>query len=603
VSGASRARRLAIAVASASLAVVSLAVACAPVQGTPLSDAPRNAGCPAINRCDAYVVPGAKTASQCTEGRCEYPRPDYAFTIVVNVPTSSFYGPGRTFVLTSADVSAQPGVTPRNPNCIPPTCVQLPELVAAEGKYRVTEAAATAAGLTLPEGTSLPVRVSFFPLVEGTADEAAPLGIPADALLTSSRLIRNGKEQPLEASYIDAVSVGRYLRVAYPEAPYDAYFPPAFTQLSVSERFLDEFLLGAAKTPLDDDTGDSRRATISRAEGLDGWRVWLIDSLTARRISSLHTLAGTKAEVVLHTVGWRQTSSPALKDDIEVLVAPPDAWLAVPRLQSRIINGQGLEQLVVPPVPGPAAVKGVVAHGEGDALTGIPSKVVFTSTRLRLLDGTLQPLLRYATSVSTDDTGSFRTVLPPGLYDVSIEPSEGTGFAKSKDTFDTSEALAKTYRPPLRTLVTGRVLLADGRPLSEAEILALPTRRTTTASAPIDPRPARTRTDREGAFSFEADQGQYDLVVDPEAGTGFPRLVQARSFGAGTADLGEIQVAPPSRLSFKILDPSQVGNPIVRAVVRVFAEAPGRGPPAVEIGRAMTNESGEIEILLAQQPR
>lgn len=596
---AARRRPWATEVALASLGLVAVAVACAPIEGTPLSEAPLNSGCPELTRCDAYVVPGAKTSAQCNEGRCEFSRPDYAFTVVVNVPTSSFYAPGRTFVLTSADISAQPGVTPRNPNCIPPTCVQLPELVAAEGKYRVTAAAAAAVGLPLPEGTSLPVRVSFFPLIEGTPNEAVPQGIPADPLLSASRLIRNGKEKPLEVSYIDAVSVGRYLRVAYPQPPYDAYFPPAFAQLSVSERFLDEFVLGDPSTPLDDPTGDSRRATVSRAEGLDGWRVWLIDSLTARRISSIHTLTGKKAEVTLHTVGWSQGTSSALKEDTEVIVSPPDSWLGVPRLQSRIISGQGLEQLVVPSLPGPASVKGVVAHGDGEGLTGIPAKVVFTSTRLRQLDGTLQPLLRYSTSVSTDDSGAFRTILPPGLYDVTIEPAEGTSFAKSKDTFDTSEALAKTYRPPPRTAVTGQVVLADGRALSEADVLAIPSRGGTS----FGPRPARTRTDRSGRFSFDTDQGQYDLVVEPQPGTGFPRVVQARSFGAGSADLGAIQVPPPSRLSFKVLDPSQVGNPIVRAVVRVFAEAPGRGPPAIEIGRAMSNESGEVEILLAQQPR
>ena len=594
--------RLVANVVLGALVAIAIGVSCAPIKGASLSAAPLNEGCPDINRCEAYVVPSAKTPATCNDGRCELGRPDYPFTIVVDVPTSSFYAPGRTFVLTSADVSAQPGVTPINTACVPPLCVQLPELVAAEGKYRVTSAVAAAVGLPLPDGTSLPVKVSFFPLLEGTQNEAVPLGIPADALRTASRMIRKGKEQPLEVSYIDTVSVGRYLRVAYPEAPYDRYFPPAFTQLSVSERFLDDFVLGDPKTPLDDETGDSRRATISRAEGLDGWRVWLIDSATQRRISSIHTLIGTTMSVALHTSGWSQATSRALKEDIEVIVAPPESWLAVPRLQSRLVNGQGLEQLVVPPVAAPAAVRGLVANGEGSVLTGVPAKLLFTSTRVRLLDGTLQPLLRYSAEVSTDDTGSFRTVLPPGLYDVVVEPLEGTGFARSRDTFDTSAALAKTYRPVPRTVASGRVLLADGRALAEADVIALPSA-LARSSTSLLPRPARTRTDREGSFAFEVDQGQYDLVVEPAAGTGFPRVVQARSFGAGTSALGEIVVGPPSRLSFKLVDPSQVGNPIVRAMVRVFAEAPGRGPPAVEIGRAMSDDTGQVELLLPQQPR
>jgi hypothetical protein len=195
-------------------------------------------------------------------------------------------------------------------------------------------------------------------------------------------------------------------------------------------------------------------------------------------------------------------------------------------------------------------------------------------------------------------------LLPQGFYDVTIEPAEGTGFAKVRDTLDTSRSLARTFLPPARTIASGHVVLSDGRPLAEAEILALPSAsKPAGAVAVLTPRPARTRTDENGAFRFELDQGQYDLVVDPQPGTSFPRVVQARSFGTGSADLGEIVVAPPARLSFTMKDPSQAQNPIARAMVRVFAELPGRGPPAVEIGRAMTGDGGECEILLAQQPR
>ena len=38
-------------------------------------------------------------------------------------------------------------------------------------------------------------------------------------------------------------------------------------------------------------------------------------------------------------------------------------------------------------------------------------------------------------------------------------------------------------------------------------------------------------------------------------------------------------------------------------LVRVFAELPGRGPPALEIGQAMTGPDGNCEILLAPQAR
>jgi hypothetical protein len=592
------------------LSALTLAIACSPIVAEPLSQAPLNSGCPDVNACDRYVVPNATTKAQCKKGSCEFGPPNYAYKIVVSVPSSSYFAPGRTFVLSSKDLATQPGLTTTSP-CKPPACIQLAPLVVATGKYRTTTAASKLVGLPLAEGTSLPVRVSFVKLADDdptskSLDEVAPLGVPVDAFFTSSRFVRATTQSPEEISYFDTLAAGRYLRIAYPEPPYDELFPPASGAVTERDGFFDEFVLGDKSTPLDDDTeaGDARRASVSRAEGLDGWKIWLVDAATQRRISTIRSLSGKKTDVRLDTVGQTKagSGSRALRDGVEVVVAPPEGWLGVPRLQSTLPGGQGLEAIDVPSFPGPVPVAGVVASGEGTALSGIAATLLFTSTGLRRTEGKVDALLRYSTVVATDETGRFATVLPPGRYEVTIEPAEGTGFAKSKDTFDTTDR-AKTYRPPPRTVARGRAMLADGRPLADADVLALPSGRPVVAPA-VRPRPVRTRTDREGGFSFQVDQGQYDLVVEPQAGTGFPRVVQARSFGAGTADIGDIVVPPPARLTFTINDPlNSRGNPIVRAMVRVFAEPPGRGPPAVEIGRAMTNTNGEVEILLAPQPR
>jgi hypothetical protein len=596
--------------AFAALTLLAVAVACSPIVAEPLSEAPLNAGCLDVHKCELYTLPGATVKSQCHDGRCDFGLPTYPYTVVVNVPDTSFYAPGRAFVLTNKDLTAQPGTVLGTSACKPPLCVPLQELVATEGRYLVSHDASAFVGRPLVEGTSIPVRVTLVPLIGSTLTEAVSVGIPAVDVLTSSlAVVQAGTtDKPPVIKYADAVSVGRYLRIAYPEPPYDQFFPPVFTPLSASVGGLltDDFILGAgvdAKSPLDDESGDTRRATVTRADGLDGWQVWLIDSATGRRISSLRKLSGTKMDVRLDTVGQTQATARALKDGVEVIVAPPASFIGVPRLQSALINGQGLGALDVPALPGPASITGVVALGEGTALTGIPSHLRFDSMRVRRKDGTPDPLLRYSTSVSTDDAGRFATVVPPGIYDVTIEPAERTGLSKMKDTFDTSAGLAKTYFPPPRTVVSGTVMLADGRPLAEADIRAIPSDVAVSSSTAVKPRPAHARTDRAGAFSFDVDQGQYDFVVDPQAGTGFPRLVQVRSFATGTATLDPIIIAPPARLSFTLKDPSRNGNPIGRAVVRVFAEPPNRGPPAIEIARSMTDDLGQCEILLAQQPR
>jgi hypothetical protein len=588
--------------ATLALALLSSAIACSPIQAEPLSDAPVNAGCPDVHGCDLYAIDGAPTKAQCHEGRCDFGRPpsDFAFNVVVNVPDSSFFAPGRTFVLTNKDLNAEPGTVAPATGCNPPLCVPLPDLVEAVGKYRVTSAAAGLVGFPLPELTSVPVRIAFVPLLGTTQIEAGRVGIPADPWVTDSahQAIEMG---PSEVGYRDSVVVGRHLRVASPEPPFDEFFPPVFNALTARRGGLnDDVVVGGTQAPLDDPTGDSRTATVTRADGLDGWSVWLIDSVTGRRISSRRTLSGKKAVVRLDTVGQSQPMSPALREGVDVIVAPPEGWLAVPRLQSRLVNGQGLESLDVPSLPGPVSVSGVVASGEGTALTGIESRLLFTSTRLTRLDLTPDPLLKYATSVSTDATGHFTTVLPPGFYDVTVEPAERTGFSKVKDTFDTSDKLGKTYRPPPRTITVGRVKLSDGRPLADAEVLAIASDKPVVGNA-VKPRPARTRTDREGSFSLELDQGQYVFTIVPQAGTGFPWGVQLTSIATGMADLGEISVSPPMRLAFQLKDPNR--NPIVRATVRIFAELADRGPPSIEIGRSVTAADGSCEVLLAQQPR
>ena len=599
--------------------------ACDPVVGTPFPQAPINACGAGQFPCDRYVVKGATKATcnvdeTTNRSRCDFGRPSYPYTIVVNVPDSSFYAAGRTLVLTSNDLAPQPGTTTTCQQGVIGTtqCIRLPEMVAVEGKYRVTDMAARALGKRVTSAPSLrvsiPVRVAYVPFApDSTTAEAATEGLPLQDIAMSSLAIRPTGSTVPEIKYVDTISVGRYQRVAYPEPPFDVFFPPAFTALPVKQPLLDDFVLGATDekpaagetlTPLDDDTGATRVTTISRAEGLDGWRVYLIDKVTRRRISTVKTLAGVKQTVVLHTVGWNQPGTNALLPAF-IVVVPPAGQVAVPRLETEIVNGapETFKELDLPALAPPTKLTGNVVGGDGRNLIGLPSRLHFTSTGLRRHGGEPVKLLTYATSLSTDEAGHFETVLPPGFYDVTIEPAEFTGFSKVKESLDTTVTLTKDFKPPLRSTAFGHVVLADGRPLAEANISALPSEIALDGRA-VKPRPVQTRTDQDGNFRFVVDQGQYDLTVDPRAGTDFPRVVQIRSFGAGTIDVGEIVVPPPARIAFVLRDQNRpVGNPIVRATVRVFAEPPGRGPPAIEIGRSMTGADGRVEILLAPQAR
>ncbi len=585
---------------------LGLFLGCSPVTGTPPSDAPVNTCGEGAASCDRYFVSELVAKPQCEEvklrSRCQYGRPDYPYTVVVSVPDSSVYAPGRTFALTHEDLTLQRGGAV-NATCQLPGCVRLPNLRMVNGRYRVSAAAALTVGMPLAEDTSIPVRVAFVPLSPGRDTEATKDGLSMADVRASSSVIGN------QIFFSDAVSVGRYQRIMYPQPPFDAFFPPVFATVVVPptptpEVFIDDFKLGETEV-LDDETGLTRTTTITRKEGLDGWRVWLADEppLGGRRISSIKTLRGVEATVVLHTIGARQPNSNALRENVDVVIAPPEGWLGVPRVESLIVNGGpfGFRYLEVPELRTPTKFSGVVGHGSDATLTGIRARLLFTSNGLLSQDGSSNRTLKYETSVATDDAGRFSTVLPPGFYDVTIEPADA-GFAKAKESLDTTVIQAKTFRPPLQTVTTGRVVLADGRPVPEAAVVAVASD-TPLLDWDVKPRPARTRTDFGGRFRFELDPGSFNLMVVPRAGTDFPRVVALHRVAGPTADVGQIVVAPPALLAFQIREPSQIGAPIARALVQVFAELPGRGPPSLEIGQAMTDSQGRVEVLLAPRAR
>ncbi len=585
--------------------------ACGPVIGAPLSIAPVNACGAGELSCGRYSVavssPNAqcKTDPQTKKARCDFGRPDFAYTIVVSVPASSYYAPGRTFALTNNDLVDRVGA-PFDRGCslsTAPPCKRLPSLVPVSAQYTTTRDAASPLGVGVADGTSIPVRATYVPLAADADVEAFGTGIPLQNLVFASR----ASPAPVGTAISDAIGIGRYQRVAYPEPPFDAFFPPVFTPLVVRRALEDRIELG--KEPdgvaLDDPDGTTRKSQITRVAGLDGWQAWFADepAYGGRRISTIKTLSGTTSTVTLHTIGASQAPSTALRAHTEIVVAPPKGWLGVPRLESLIFNGDpaGFATLTIPPLKTPVIVSGVVGQGE-PTLIGAPSRLVFTSTSISTLTGDPMPTLKYETTVSTDDSGRFQTVLPEGTYDVSIEPAEGTGLSKYRDTLATGLTVSKTFRPPPRTVASGRARLSDGRPLAEATVLVVPAEVPLVGRA-VRPRPARTRTRPDGTFDLEVDQGQYTLMVDPLPGTDFPRAVQARSFTGVSADVGDVVVEPPLRLTFKLKDPSESANPIIRANVAIYAEIPGRGPPAVEMGRGTTDTDGYVEILLAPQAR
>lgn len=594
------------------VAAAGVVVACGAVDGTPRTLAPANT-CPE-HPCESYpeLVPG-KGKPQCNDGRCEFSSASnltYPFRVVIQVPTSSEQFAGLAFTLTSDDLRP----TNTSARCAPPSCIRL-SAGEARGSYHATTAAAAGVGLpSLDPAVSVPVRVEFVPLVGATGQvEAGGVGLPLDVTFASSTYREENPDAPAEILYAEPLPPGRYLRYMYPEPPFDAYFPPAVEVFKVAGNLPDDVVLGSEKTPLDDPGGTSRTALVRRSEGLTGWRIWLADSTTGKRISTLRALDGKEASVRLDTT--RQSASgtsTALREGVDVVVSPPDDWVGVPRLVSTLIGGAGLGQLNYPTLPAPTRVRGLVAADSGESapsgtptLQGVPGRISFRSTELLQASGATSQLLRYETTLTTDASGYFATVLPPGSYSVTLEPDPVTKRGKVTQSLTVGVddgVFQPTLFPPAQTEMTGRAVLSDGRPLADADVLATAVPSPDTPRR-LRPRPVHAHTNASGSFTLSLDQGTYQLAVVPAAGSGFPRVVVLTAAGGeGHVTLPDVVVPAPVKLSFTLNNNSQfVAVPIEGALVRVFVDLPSGG--AVEVGRSTSNVDGKVEILLAREPR
>jgi hypothetical protein len=575
--------------AAVALAAGASVLACDPIVAQPLSEAPSNV-CSQF-ACEGYEG-GTSTAPRCVRDRCEIPgaggRPEYPFWIVVHAAETSFFAPGSTYVFFS-DERGEPAFKPATPGtrvtaCNPSQrCLTLPGLAAVRGSYKV-----------LPD-TFIPVRVTYEQL--GNSQQAIFPSLPLNPLFGSTQLLGATATTTGSAQFLRAVPFGLYRRTLVPEPPFDALYPPAETldpQKIEAGTFDDPFEL-----KVDDPNGDSRLATVAREDGLDGWRLSLVDATSKHRISVLKTLAGKSITTRLDTTGANRSQlSTGLRDNVEAVLEPPSSWIAIPRFVTPLFGGAGLRNIVYPPLPPPVRVSGVVAQpGDSGTLLGYPARIRFESEILSTRTDP-NPLLQYATDLSTDERGRFSTILPPGSYTAIVEPDVGTGFAKTRIPVSVDRTVtALTLRPPPRAIVSGRVVLTDRRPLAEAEVLALP------VSSPEAPRPERTRTSRDGRFALELDRGPYTLTVVPRPGTGFPRVAVSQEVGSSNLELSDIRVPVPTVLTLTLFDASGL-NPIVRSMVRIFARPGGsttRDP--IEIGNGMTDATGAVEILLAGEPR
>jgi hypothetical protein len=277
-------------------------------------------------------------------------------------------------------------------------------------------------------------------------------------------------------------------------------------------------------------------------------------------------------------------------------------------LVNAVINGVGFDQ-VYPALPPPVSLTGQVLSPGSDA-RGVRSRVVFDSVRLvRVGADEGVTFLRHREVVNTDAEGFFSVVLPEGSFTATTEPMRSEPFAQASEVVDVrAGSFALKLRAAAPSVLVGSAVLADGRPLREAEIIARPSlsqpgRGTALRQrAPwLFPREYRAVTDDAGRFAMATDQGLYDFIVVAKPGTGFPQLVvPRRPVPPGRVDLDPLVVPAPFKLAFRLVD-DQI-RPVPGALVRAFTKPVGVDA-YVELGSAFAGDDGAVELLLPPQPR
>ena len=533
--------------------------------------------------------------------------------LVVSLPGDSGFAPGRTFGVAFEHLFDQP-----LPTCTPPGCAHLPGLGVVSGSYLISPKVTLDVNWNLGNApnepaqgkeVAIPVHATYRPLWGPSGVDAAALGLPLEPVAATSFATRGGAlgvgGGPSIAfdSYLQATTSGgpaAYVRTLVPDPPFDQAFAPEVRQVQISpttSNFEADQVETFEKTKEEPELGPTIPTfNIARADGLDGWTAYLRDASTRQTISSVRPLSGTSTSNVVLATNYVPARTDALTN-AQLILAPPPGTPA-PSGVFAPLAGVLPAQETYPPIAPPVAVSGTVTGGDGNPA---PADLVFEATAIIDRSGRANVANFEFVAQASTATGAaaYSVVLPQGRYRVSVRPRDPLHAVTIFDPFvvDTQRSALGgiTFAVESRRPVHGRAIVADGRPLSGASVVAVPVQCSQRSSDACMPRGSQTTSAGDGSFGLALDPGVYTLAVRPADDTQLPWVARSLSIASAPVTVPPISVPAPVDASLEIRDPGD--NPIIRAVVRVF-NLPAQGP-AVELGRAVTDASGRYRMSLA----
>jgi len=383
------------------------------------------------------------------------------------------------------------------------------------------------------------------------------------------------------------------------------------------------------------------------AGALTGWSLDVVDGLSARRISNRVVLGDPVPAADSETYAANLLFSPTptqngAATELVRLVPPAESvapTIVVERSSLGLFAGPAvLDQLTT--LPAAVEVEGQllarIDTGGAERLLPVGGTVTLIATALDGLPaGTLAAFQRTVSASERDAArGVFRAPLLPGPYRVrvlprgtcpEVAPCPGGSVlcecplgATELDAFLVAATPArqagKTIELAWRTRVAGRVLTPGGAPVVGAPLQATAVPKTTTALATalgsevFVPRASTGTVRSDGSFELRADAGEFDVVVRPEARTGFAWLVRPGvpvEVAEPNLDLGELTLPLPVPLHGLVrvrADPEKDGmehailpGAVLRAYLAVDAGT------VVQVGEATASADGAYELLLPQR--
>ena len=605
------------------LVALGIGLACEPIVGEPAPAAPINA-CPAYP-CAAYTQPGPAPA--CNAGVCTVTASVPDLLLVIELATDSYLAPGRTYMTTLGRAGATPATcAPPDccllPDCTPPLC-ELPKWTEDVSSYLVNPFAAAQANWYLGAAnmgmfTSLPVQATFRRLFGSPPQDALDLGLPVDPVQAVNFTTPPGNPGPdgtAQQQFRTDLQIGCYERTLQPFSPFSAAFPPEIEvwpwrspPASPDPPFTISFDPTHEQTLSTGQTGSVPTFDIARAEGLDGWTVYLRNIQTKRIFSNVVALTGSLVQGV--TLLTDHDPLEALTG-LELALAPP-AGEPMPTEVLAPIGAPPAQELSenapsYPSLPTPITMTGRI---ETPADKPVPADLYFTAVDItNRLGQPFPPNFEFTTRVSTIIDGrtgasTYSALLPQGDYQIAVRPTDGanavTVVSRSvggQGNVMTGEDIDVTALVNL----TGIATVADGRGLAEAIAEVLPTQCANAAAgaAPADsclPRAAQTDTGSDGSFRLAVDPGQYLFRVRPRDGSGLPWKIQPIVVGTAALPLGKVMIPAPVSVGMQLTD--TMPNPVANAIVRVFTD-PSQGGPAIELGQAITDVHGNYQMYIA----